>query len=398
MGIAHKIIRLIPAPDSVAIVVVAAVAGMAQTPPARAQSAGDAPTANELRQQLANDPQNLSVRLQLAELLVQGSAFDDAIDALSPIIRIDPQESRDLLRAEIQLRLGRVDEAGTLCRLALDRRESSFARAQLGRIHLALRQYGRAAEQLQRALELGDQDPHTHAALGVALTETGDYFGETLTIAAPNGVPGRIAYGHYLIERAPKRVSQFIAAPPGSAIYHLQRAFDAGIDSLEVKLAFGRLWLYSYRSERAAQVFASVESDIRESDLSRTEQAEFYHDFAEALIGADQIEAYLERFRQAVFLDPKHYGPMLVDAYQKAGRRYVQRGDARAYVDCLQNAVLELPDSPELHYLLGNALWESGRTADAVSQWQATLSLQPGHPDRNRMLELMDAFTETPAP
>lgn len=398
MWIAHKIIRLIPMLGSVAIVVVAAVAVMAQTPPARAPSAADAPTENELRQQLADDPRNQSVRLRLAELLVQKNAYDDAIDVLAPIIRIDPQESRDLLRAEIQLRLGHVDDARTLCTRAIDRRESSFARAQLGRIHLALGQYGRAAEQLQRALELGDQDPHTHAALGVALTETGDYFGETLTIAAPNGVPGRIAYGHYLIERAPKRVSQFIAAPPGSAVYHLQRAVDAGIDTLEVKLAFGRLWLQAHRNERAAQVFASVESDVRQSDMTRPQQADFYHDFSEALIGADRIEACLERFRQAVFLDPKRYGPLLVDAYQKAGRRYVQRGDVRAYVDCLQNAVLELPDSPDLHYLLGNALWESGQTADAVSHWQATLSLQPGHPDRNRMLELMDAFTETPAP
>lgn len=391
MWIGCNHLRLISMPAAVVIAV--AVAGVA-----RAQTANIPRTEDGLSRALAGDPNDQAARLQLAELLVQQKAYDDAIDTLAPIIRIDPQESRDLLRAEIQLRLGNVDDARTLCTRAIERRETSFARAQLGRIQLALHQYSRATDQLQRALELGDQNPHTHAALGIALTESGNPLGETLTISAPNGVPGRIAYGHYLIERTPGRVSQFIAAPPGSAVYHLQRAVDAGIDTLEIKLAFGHVWLHAHHSERAAQVFESIESVVRESGMTRMQQADFYHDYAEALLGADQIEAYLERFRQAVYLDPKRYGPMLVDAYQKAGRKYVQRGDVRAYVDCLQNAVIELPDSPDLHYLLGNALWESGRTADAVSQWQATLSLRPGHPDRNRMLELMDAFTETPAP
>lgn len=351
-----------------------------------------------LRQSLQLDPQNETARIKLAHLLTKRDEFDEAIEVLAPLVRIDPQESRDFLRAEIQLRLGDFENARNICTDALARRESSFGRAQLGRIFLNQRQYSRAAAQFEKALRLGDQNPETHYGLGRALAETNRYFGDIRTVAAPDGVAGRIVEDHYLIERLPNRVNVFRAAPPGCAVYHLQRAIDGGYDSLDLRLCFARLWLHTRHFDRAVQSFAVAEPMVQASDLPRTEKAEFFHDFAQSLIGAERIDDYLERFRQAVFLDPKRFGPKLVKAYQRAGRRYAQRGDVTGYVSCLKSAASELPDSPDIHYDLANALWESGDTSGAIRHWQATLQLRPGHPDRNRMLELMDSLSKSAAP
>jgi len=48
-----------------------------------------------------------------------------------------------------------------------------------------------------------------------------------------------------------------------------------------------------------------------------------------------------------------------------------------------------------LNYLLGNAYWEAGRTTEAADHWRQTLTLQPQHPDRVRMLEHLQSLQET---
>ena len=398
-GITRSVNRhLIQRAGRIAAVVAAVAVGRMTVGSAQAQAKSVAVTEDQLRTAITRNPTDSVARAELARLLLERRADAAAAEVLAPLIRIDPQYGRDYLRAEVELRLGHVDQAASICQAALDRRETSLGRAQLGRIDCARNRYAAAAQQLNRALVLGDQNPQTQFALGRALLMLRRYFGDVRTLGAPNGVPGRIVDDHYLIERLPNRVDVFLAAPPGSAVYHLQRAADGGVDSLELRLAFARVWLETRHSARAVQAYESLEQRVRDSAIPRQRQADYYHRFARALLDTDRIEPYLERFRQAVYLDPKRYGPKLADAYRRAGRRYVQRGDLSGYTACLTAAINELPDDSDLHYQLGNALWEAGNTTGAVTQWRITLQLKPAHPDRDRILELMDALSNTPAP
>jgi Flp pilus assembly protein TadD len=97
--------------------------------------------------------------------------------------------------------------------------------------------------------------------------------------------------------------------------------------------------------------------------------------------------------KRASARDEKTYGSELVVAYRRAADHYSADGDLTGYLRCLQLAVDESPESAELHYLLGNALYEAGRKVEASRHWRLALELEPDHPDRSRMLELIRVIT-----
>jgi len=97
-----------------------------------------------------------------------------------------------------------------------------------------------------------------------------------------------------------------------------------------------------------------------------------------------------------VAADPDRYTPKLAQAYLKIADRYSQRGDVELYLHYLRLAVAELPETSRLHYRLGNAFWEAGQKIPAARHWQLTLELEPNHPDRLRMLELIRAVRASP--
>ena len=325
--------------------------------------------------------------------LLETGRFQQAIAALEPLAEQEGTAEIHRLLGEAYLKLGLLTEARQSYATALQLDgESAPDRFQLGRIYLLENKYALAVEHLRQAQRLGVKDGELHQRLAVAYCGLNNYLGRVRTVTARGQSAGRIVGEVYLLEPVPGRADAFLAAPSESAVYHSQRALDEGQDSLEARLTHARIWLGARWYARAAEVYASLEQRVARSTLSAADQARIAAAHAQALYGADDMEGYLAKLKRAVALDEARFAPVLADGFGKVAARYNQRGDLAQYLRYLELAVAESPKSARLHYRLGNGYWEAGRKRQAAREWRITLQIAPDHPDRRRILELIQAI------
>lgn len=72
--------------------------------------------------------------------------------------------------------------------------------------------------------------------------------------------------------------------------------------------------------------------------------------------------------------------PQNADAIQMLGMLMLQKGDAGAGLNLLEQAAVLAPESPDILCNLGTALRATGRTAEAGAVFQRALYASPGHP------------------
>ena len=88
-------------------------------------------------------------------------------------------------------------------------------------------------------------------------------------------------------------------------------------------------------------------------------------------------------------LDPEAYRSAVVDGYLQVADRYNQAGQLRKYIEHLALAVNESPQTTSLHLKLANAFEEARKYEEAVQQWRLVLDLEPEHPQRTKLLNLI---------
>lgn len=258
------------------------------------------------------------------------------------------------------------------------------AAAQLRRIGELQAEAGRhalAAEAFRESLALQD-DPAVRCALAETYCRLDRALGPLTARWMPNAGPGRRMDGQYVLQPDEHRAGWFLTCSSESAVYQVQAALDAGLDTPDIHLLHARVWLQAGRPDRATAVLQN-----RADRLPERESGEFWHVYGQAALAAGDLETSVRCLEQAVTWDPARFQPTLVDAYQALADRHSRRGDLPAYIDCLEEAGRLAPRDADLHYRLGNAYWEAGRRADAARQWQITLELNPDHPQRARLLE-----------
>ncbi len=119
----------------------------------------------------------------------------------------------------------------------------------------------------------------------------------------------------------------------------------------------------------------------------------FYYYYAQAAFGTGKYDRYLELLGEAIKLKPEAYKSTLVDAYVQVADQYNQSGQLDRYIEFLVKAVAESPQTASLHLKLGNAYEEAQKISDAVAQWRMVLDLEPDHPQRMKLLNLIDKYT-----
>ncbi|MCP4247490.1 MAG: tetratricopeptide repeat protein [bacterium] len=323
-----------------------------------------------------------------AQALAEQSDFPQVIELLKAV----PPAQRDHPTAKL---LGRAYyETGQLAdaRRCLQRalqleptdRDGHFL---LGRIYVDQEKPALAAEHLQSAERLGLDTPELQFRLASAHFRLGNFIGKILVTRVAGGRPGRIVGDWYLIDYDPETPDGFLAARRGSAIYHLQRALDGGLDDVDVHLLHAEVWLRAGHHARAVAAYRAIEKRVGPAETAR-----FHHGFAQACLGADDLDGFLQHLESAIAADPKSYATELVAAYRTVADRRAAAGDLKGYIRYLRLAAREAPESAEVRYDLGNALHEAGHDLEASRQWRITLELQPDHPDRVRLLELIGAI------
>ena len=111
--------------------------------------------------------------------------------------------------------------------------------------------------------------------------------------------------------------------------------------------------------------------------------------FAQSALGVGQYDEYLTHLKEAAKLDPEAYESALVDAYLTVADKQNQLGDLEKYIEYLTLAVQQKPQTASLHLRLASALEEARQYDKAVEQWRMVLDLEPDHPQRTDLLNLI---------
>jgi tetratricopeptide (TPR) repeat protein len=343
--------------------------------------------AAQLEQILKIAPDHVEAGQLLAEVYAKDKRWKDVVRVLEPLLTYRHDYPTYHMLAEAQYNLGENEKArkNFVEAIKLNPRSASD-HYQLGNIYLAGNFFALAAESYRSALRLGMESPVLHYKLGSAYFNLRNYFGRVAVRTVRSGTPGTISDRWYLIEAVPGSKDTFHCAPEDSAIYQVAKALADGLgDRPDIHVLRASIYLNGRRYQQAYQMFAKIGPTVPKED-----KALFYFYFAEAAFGTGHYGEYLDLLGKAIELNPEAYKSTLVDAYQRVADQYNEAGKLDKYIEYLAKAVAESPRTASLHLKLGYAYEEAQKLPQAVVQWQMVLDLEPDHPDRTKLLNLIE--------
>ncbi len=345
---------------------------------------------------LALDPANEPAVILKAEVLLKQDDWEGVIRMLAASAAFSESYEISHLLAEAYLRSGQLVEAAWFyekaVRLKPEVLEDLVA---LGRLHLRRELPALAVRALNSALALAGDNPQVHYLLAKAYQEAGRPLGRVQVLPLSQAIMGHTHENWYVLEAADDQPNRFRVCPSDSAIYHLQKAIELGVDEADVHLLNADIWFNANEYERARDAYEVIEATLPADRL-----ADYHYRYGVTLYWLGDLEGFQQHVETASKLNSKSYESKLLEMHTLMADQYCIRGDLDRFIHHLQRAIEVAPRSVELRYKLGNALSEAERRAEALAQWQAVLQLHPHHPDRERLLGyLNDRNLETePAP
>jgi tetratricopeptide (TPR) repeat protein len=325
----------------------------------------------------------------LGEIYEKQKKWQQVIDVIEPLLKYRHDYPTYHLLAEAEYNLNNYEKARKYFEEAIKLNpQNGSDYYQLGNIYLAGNFFALAAESYQSALRLGIDIPVLHYKLGSAYFNLRNYFGKISTVTVKAGKAGTISDNWYLIECVPGKKDIFHAAPSDSAVYQVAKAIDSGIEETsDIKFLSANIYLNARRYSQAYEMFKKIEAKIPKEDKPL-----FYYYYAQSAFGVRQYDEYLTLLQKAIELDKATYASALVDAYTKVADRYNQAGRLDEYIKYLVKAVQESPETASLHLKLGHAFEEGQEYAKAIMQWQMVLDLEPDHPKKMELLNLIEKY------
>ena len=152
----------------------------------------------------------------------------------------------------------------------------------------------------------------------------------------------------------------------------------------DIQMLLANIYLNARRYEQAYSMYQQLGEGVGDED-----RALYLYYYAQSALGLDKYDEYLTRLKEAVDLDPDSYESALVDAYVNVADKQNQAGRLEEYIKYLSLAVQQSPETTSLHLKLGDAYDEARQFAKAVEQWRMVLDLEPDHPRRTELLNLI---------
>jgi tetratricopeptide (TPR) repeat protein len=348
----------------------------------------DAEAISNLEEILKAAPDHVEAGQMLGELYSAAKRWKDVVRVLDPLLKYRHDYPTYHMLAEAQNNLDERDKARKNYEEALKLNpQSASDHYQLGNLYLAANFFALAADSFHEALRLGLDSPVLRYKLGSAYFNLRNYFGAVSVQSIKSGTPGTIHGAWYLIEPVPGQKDVFRCAPENSAIYQIARAVADGIeDRPDIHVLRATIYLNARRYAQAYEMFAKIGPTVKD------DKALFYYYYAQAAFGTGQYDRYLDLLEEAIRLDPAAYKATRVDAYLSVADQYNEAGDLDKYIDYLVKAVTESPQTASLHLKLGYAYEEARRPDPAVAQWRMVLDIEPDHPERTRLLNLIEKY------
>lgn len=342
---------------------------------------------------LKSSPDHVEAGQLLAEVYASERKWESVVQLLEPLLKYRHDYPTYHFLGEATYNLNDYAKARKYFEEAVKLNPNSGSdHYQLGNIYLSGNFFALAAESYRSALRLGIDTPVLHYKLASAYFNLRNYFGKISLVTIKAGKAGTLSGEWYLIEPVPGKKDHFRAAPETSAIYQVAKAIAGGIkDRPDIHFLRGNIYLNARRYARAYEIFSKIAPKIPKED-----KALFYYYYAEAALGTGRYSEYLTLLQEAIKLDKATYQSTLVDAYLKVAEQYNQAGQLDKYIEYLVKAVNQNPETASLHLKLGHAYKESRQYAKAVVQWRMVLDLEPDHPKRMELLNLIKKHSGSP--
>ncbi len=377
----------------------------------------------------AENPRNVSYLFDLTEAQRQLGKIDEALETLGGLLKIDPHhEPAVTLTARILAEKG--DWQGIIKLLAPQATSTEsyhlshllaeayrqtnqlleaawyYDRAirlnpeavqdfvELAKLHLRRGLPALAVRALESALALAVEDLPTldthsagqvHYLLAKAYHQAGRPLGKIEIMPVARAIPGNLHGEWYVLEAVEDQPNRYRVCPSNSAIYHLHKAFALGFDEPGIHLLSADIWFNANQYERARDIYEMIQAAVPTENL-----ADYHYRYGMTLYWLDDLQGFQQHIETASELDPQTYKPKLLEAHTLLADRFCIHGNLDQYIRHLELGLEAAPRSVELRYKLGNALHEADRRGEAAAHWQAVLQLDPHHPDRERLLKLLN--------
>ena len=340
-----------------------------------------------LRGILTKTPDHAEAGRAVAELLRKAERWKELLATLEPLLKYRHDYPTYHLLAEAAYQTDARAKARRYFEKAIELNpDGGLDHYRLGNLYLADGAFASAADALQNASRRGVDSALLHFKLASAYFHLRSYFGKLSVVEVKSGKAGTIHERWYLVEPVPGRKDAFLAAPPTSAAFQIAEAIRKGIgERADVRMLRANIYLNAGRMQRAHDLFAELAPDVPDTD-----QALFHYYFAQAAFGLGNYDRYLELLQEAIRLDSEAYGLALVLAYVRVAEQHDRAGRLSRYIEFLEKAIAESPQTGSLHRRLGDAFAEAQRSADAVVQWRMVLDLEADHPQRTELLGLIE--------
>jgi len=335
---------------------------------------------------LKESPDHVEAGQLLAEVYYTAERWKDLENLLEPLLRFRHDYPTYHMLAEATFNQDKYEDAREYYKEAIKLNpQSAHDQYQLANIYLAENRFALAANTYEQAIRLGLESSVLHYKLASAYFNLRNYFGRVTVVTVPSGKTGQISDDWYLIEPVVGQKDAFRAAPKKSAIFQVATAIERGMEATaDVQMLLANIYLNGRRYEQAYDMYQKLGEQIAPDD-----KALHAYYFAQSALGVGKYDEYLTHLKDAVKLDPESYESALVDAYLAVADKYNQAGKLDKYIEYLSLAVQQNPETSSLHMKLASALAESRQYSKAVEQWRMVLDLEPDHPQRTELLNLI---------
>lgn len=335
------------------------VRGVAQAPTKDkhipAKGAGASPPLSEIQNSIKRDPKNADLYVKLGQSYWNHGDYQPAFEAFKQAVALAPTsaEAHNWMGAFLMGRGNLPDSISELGKAVSLNPKYARAYTNLGSALAKSGDLAGAVSAFQKALALEPNSWPAHLNLGLALRENGNAAKALVHLrrvaqAQPQNPTVQCELGKTLRQNGdlPAAVAAF------------ERALEIDPEMREAYYGLG----FTLKQQAAATRKISS-APLATNPYTKAAQG--------ALIKGD-LNSAKEQLVQALAADDNDG-----DAHNLLGYILGQQGDTASALPHLEHAATLLPDSPEVHYNYGAALWYGGAKQKAISEFKTSIRLDP---------------------
>ena len=297
---------------------------------------------------LQEEPKNVGAYQLLGDALIGQQKNDRALQAFSRVTELLPNDSRSYVNlALVEISLRRFKDAEEHLRKAIATDPKSLqANIDLAHLYRLQNKLPEAQEVLQAGIQNNPDAPQLYVDLANMLSNAGkhtdaDEVLDRLRKQMPKSPEAAIAIGGYYVERG----------DVDKALAEYQRGLSIAAGNLDIEKRMEELCLISNRTDEASKLDNQIMKQAPKDVLARVNH----------------------------------------------GRLLLAQGKQQESILVLQNAVKDAAESPQGHYYLGVAYWQTGSLGQADSEFIEALRVSPGFPLALEALARLNLARNRPA-